>query len=664
MRRASLRHSLVLSALAGLLLAAPALAASVVQVRVGNHPTFTRVVFELDAPSGYRIVKHADGGAQELIITLDASSTPRSVRSGSPEVGLVAVQQGARQTEAHIRLRNANAGVKEMILNDPPRIVIDVLREPSRIAAEKAAAQKRAAAKAAKATPAAKPAEAKVAETAPVVKPTQTAATPGSGAKAAEAKAAAQKAADAKAAEARAAETKAAEAKAAAQKAAEAKLAEAKAAEAKAAEAKAAEAKLAEAKAAEAKAAAQRAAEAKAAEEKLAQAKAAEAKAAEEKRLADAKAAEAKLAEAKAAEAKTAAQRAAEAKAAEEKRLADAKAAEAKAAEEKRLADSKAAEAKLAEAKAAEARTAPSDVPPAPPPVLAGEPPTPVPAPAEIAKASPPVMPAPVPTPAPAAATKPRPATPAKAEPAGELRIFGLEPLQVAALAGGVLLLFLLVVMLMRRRRLPNDLDVTALAEEDAEPSLTDGLDFGAGERESAPAPPRGSADLPMPAPARGSADLPMPARGATERPTPAPAPTPPIAAPGGLFGDTDQDLFDTPEKGETKMNQDSLDLPVSRGQRPTPAPTMATSAAGDSDVTRLVRELERRLAQVETRLDEANDARERLERQVAAQSEELRVQRAAIARTQRALRGLNRGEEEQATEPALRDPGKTLGGN
>ena len=63
--------------------------------------------------------------------------------------------------------------------------------------------------------------------------------------------------------------------------------------------------------------------------------------------------------------------------------------------------------------------------------------------------------------------------------------------------------------------------------------------------------------------------------------------------------------------------------------------------------------------AQLETRLDEANDARERLERQVAAQSEELRVQRAAIARTQRALRGMNRGEEEQATEPALREPNR-----
>jgi hypothetical protein len=66
---------------------------------------------------------------------------------------------------------------------------------------------------------------------------------------------------------------------------------------------------------------------------------------------------------------------------------------------------------------------------------------------------------------------------------------------------------------------------------------------------------------------------------------------------------------------------------------------------------------MERRMAHLESRLDESVAARERLERQVAAQSEELRVQRAAIARTQRALRGLSRSDEEQATEPALRDP-------
>jgi len=205
-------------------------------------------------------------------------------------------------------------------------------------------------------------------------------------------------------------------------------------------------------------------------------------------------------------------------------------------------------------------------------------------------------------------------------------------------------LLVILVVLLLRRRRLPNDLDVTALVDGDDESSsgITEGLDFGASDRETE--------------------RTPMPPSAAPERKSIASAPEESSAMGDGLFGDTDQDLFESSEKGEKKMSQDTLDLPASRGQRPMPAPTMVTSAgsaAGDSDVTRLLRELERRVAQLETRLDESNDARERLERQVAAQSEELRVQRAAIARTQRALRGLNRGEEEQATEPALRDPSR-----
>ena len=45
------------------------------------------------------------------------------------------------------------------------------------------------------------------------------------------------------------------------------------------------------------------------------------------------------------------------------------------------------------------------------------------------------------------------------------------------------------------------------------------------------------------------------------------------------------------------------------------------------------------------------------MERKIAAQTEELRVQRAAIARTQRAVRNLSRPEDTSATEPAVRDP-------
>ena len=80
-------------------------------------------------------------------------------------------------------------------------------------------------------------------------------------------------------------------------------------------------------------------------------------------------------------------------------------------------------------------------------------------------------------------------------------------------------------------------------------------------------------------------------------------------------------------------------------------------SGAGDSsDTMRMLREFEQRMAAMEARLDEVSEAKERLERQVAAQTEELRVQRAAIARTQRALRNLSRPDDESPTEPALRD--------
>jgi len=62
--------------------------------------------------------------------------------------------------------------------------------------------------------------------------------------------------------------------------------------------------------------------------------------------------------------------------------------------------------------------------------------------------------------------------------------------------------------------------------------------------------------------------------------------------------------------------------------------------------------ELERRVAQLEERMEEVIDAKDRLGRQLAAQTEELRVQRAAIARTQRVLRDLTRPDDEP-TEPA-----------
>ncbi len=140
-----------------------------------------------------------------------------------------------------------------------------------------------------------------------------------------------------------------------------------------------------------------------------------------------------------------------------------------------------------------------------------------------------------------------------------------------------------------------------------------------------------------------------------TNEPEPAATPQaePEIAAGPGLFDDDS-------DKENDDMDLETPDLPMDRTASEMPTEmgvAVETGSAGDGDVTRMLREFESRLVKLETQLEEANDARERLERQVTAQAEELRVQRAAIARTQRALRGMSRGDEEQATEPAIRDP-------
>ena len=66
-------------------------------------------------------------------------------------------------------------------------------------------------------------------------------------------------------------------------------------------------------------------------------------------------------------------------------------------------------------------------------------------------------------------------------------------------------------------------------------------------------------------------------------------------------------------------------------------------------EVARVLKEIESRLSALEGRLDEFAEWKARVEKQIGAQTEELRVQRAAIARTQRAVRQMSRPE---AVEP------------
>lgn len=105
------------------------------------------------------------------------------------------------------------------------------------------------------------------------------------------------------------------------------------------------------------------------------------------------------------------------------------------------------------------------------------------------------------------------------------------------------------------------------------------------------------------------------------------------------------------------------LQAPIGAVSKPAPsrvapsaptAPSSPAAAAGEAPGTGM----ETRIASLESSLQQLIQAREQIERQLAAQTEELRVQRAAIARTQRAVRTIGEREDEGgATEPVPRAP-------
>jgi hypothetical protein len=472
--RAPRLRGLLAAALVWTLLAvAPAWSSEVVQVRVGNHPNFTRVVFEFDAPTGYRVERRAEGEAENaIVVTFDAASPARKIVSRSPGVESVSVEAASDRAVARIVTHQPGLPIKEMILTDPPRVVLDLMiaaGEPAVAASEPVRQQPRPASPVVE--PAPKP------ESPPVERepsaPAETVFEPE-------------------------------------------RIVEP------------AVAVLEEVAAVE-----------------------------ETARVPD-------VERSPEAEPAGGVQRSPEAGAAR-RRVAEARA---------RLGD------------AAESQGAPFDT------------------------------------------------------------------TTVGVIAGGVLALLLVVFAVMRRRRsIADDTEVTALAAEGEAPD--DASDDGRipvggfGMEASAGGEEHPAEDFEI-----GGSDLPVD----EEKPIESIA-TGPVAVPG---------LSDEAPEEKRAMTMDNQDLPIS--QMDSEAATQLAVGAndfgvgGDSDIARMVQEFERRIAHLETRLNESIDARERLERQVAAQSEELRVQRAAIARTQRALRSMNRSEEDQATEPALREPSKPAG--
>jgi hypothetical protein len=99
---------------------------------------------------------------------------------------------------------------------------------------------------------------------------------------------------------------------------------------------------------------------------------------------------------------------------------------------------------------------------------------------------------------------------------------------------------------------------------------------------------------------------------------------------------------------GESVFDVEPESLATAREEVPTLRPPVGTGLDAED-------EAERRIAHLEKRIEELAEAKDRLERQIAAQTEELRVQRAAIARTQRVLRSIAPKGDEEPSEPLVR---------
>jgi len=638
-RRFRVRLPLLLTALA-LWVALPAVASQVVDVRIGEHPDFTRVVFELDGRAGYKVERNTSAKGAELTVTLDASSAGRKLSRRSSDVRTVEIASGEHAV-AKIHLRKGDLALKEMILSNPYRVVLDVMRETPAVAVK----------------PAPKPTPKSVAavEPKPEVKPeTKPEPAPKTEAKVEPPKPA-PKVEPAKPPSPTPTPVAKAEPK-------PAPVPEAKAEPPK---------PVTEAKA-----------------EPVKPGLKIEGKVEPPKPAADAKVEPPKPAPAPTpgpvvtADAKPAPKT-------------DAKAAPTPAPappapKPDATANAKAEPPKVAPAPAPTPAPAPAPVvadarppqpptpvkPPAPPtpppeamPTLPAEPkvaqpapPTPPPAPNATAEA--PQTPPPAPksmaeAPAPPPKRDAKPATPAAPEAKPVTSVVSRLTNPISLAVTGLALVGVVAFLLLRRRRaLPNDLDVTAIAEDrDVAPDSDLGTATTAEPEHDESSFAGLFDDDETRAPARETAP---PVRMTPPVSEPAPTGTP-------LDSLFDEDDAQAPPARQgaatmstpTDLPMDRTSMGAARGAAPA-RPAAAAAPAAGGDVMRLVQDLERRIGALESKLDQANEAREKLERQVAAQSEELRVQRAAIARTQRALRTMSRGDEEKATEPALREETQT----
>ncbi len=127
-----------LAAFALLSMHGEAFAARLVDVRVGEHKGYTRVVLELDSLAAYQVSEPREGADTVMKVELDALGDARSLTPSHPVVKAVLVEPSGAATAIHVKLEKAEVQINEMILLSPPRLVFDI-RDPAAVTAAKKA---------------------------------------------------------------------------------------------------------------------------------------------------------------------------------------------------------------------------------------------------------------------------------------------------------------------------------------------------------------------------------------------------------------------------------------------------------------------------------------------------------------------------------------------
>ena len=124
--------------LLALIVAGPSVAAAaeIVDVRMGAHKGYVRLVFQLDAPADYKLERGLGGEA--MFVSIQARSGPLEMQSPAPPVDAVTVAPSRSGTLARVEFHQSGVQLEEMVLTAPPRIVLDFM-EPDPAAAPVAA---------------------------------------------------------------------------------------------------------------------------------------------------------------------------------------------------------------------------------------------------------------------------------------------------------------------------------------------------------------------------------------------------------------------------------------------------------------------------------------------------------------------------------------------